>query len=82
MVESTRVVARYPPMIPVRMAAAAVMIIAVSPGVPMMAFAAKKVGTDATPCRPVCSLFSSVMYSCHEEKPSGTDEMLISVMEI
>ena len=48
----------------------------------MMVFAAKNVGMETIPRRLLSALFSSVMYSCQEEKPSGTTATLISTMEI
>ena len=76
-VASTLVVARYPPMIPVRMAATAVTAMTARPKGPMIASAAWKVGTASTPLRPP----SPEMYSCQEEKPSGMAATLISAIE-
>ena len=63
MVDSTRVVALYPPIIPVRIAATAVTVITTSPAVPMISFATKKVGSDSTPLK----VSSTEIYSCQEE---------------
>lgn len=78
MVERTRVVARYPPMMPVKIAATAVTVITARAAVPIIDFAAKKVGTDAIPLSPS----SAAIYSCQEENPSGTAATLTSTMAI
>ena len=58
-------------MIPVRMAATAVTVMTTRPAVPMMDFAAKNVGTAATPFIPS----RPCIYAYHDPKPSGTEEM-------
>ena len=61
-VERTLVVARYAPMIPVKIAARAVTAISRRPPLPMMLWAAKKVGTVATPS----SASRLAIYSCQD----------------